>query len=489
MKRGITLISLGITVIILLIILSSVVVGTSTIINKSKKTAFSKDLKTIEDAVSIEYNTNGILPVVSGTTYTVEQVKAMVTDTSNLATLVTELTENNDTGSTFYKIDLSKIGIKNSKRGTEADGNVKDIYLVSDNLKVYYPIGLKVSGNIYFSITSALVKGSKISINADEGTGDSATVLANGIKLTKNKEIWTNEIIITVNTTKNVGDVIKYSIAGQTQKIAATDIITLNSSTLTTDEKTALITVANKQVVVKRYNSSNTELATVTMEIKNLDIEVPTAGAAAPTLVSTVDTNTLTFTSMLDTGGSGIKELRYEYVTKLDSSNTYSNFYTPQPTITATYMKNIGKKSSDVNVILLPKNIRTISVVWIDNAGNISGITSYTIPLENLVKEEGETIPPYVGTLTSLVITMGGAKIQVTINSAADDSGIKEYDFYLNNNKIITQASNIYTYISLNTYTSYTIKYVARDNKNNTSTSIDYIITTAGSQSGGGGGS
>lgn len=379
MKKGITLISLVITIIVLLIILSTVVISTVTITNNSKKATFAKDLKTIEEAVISEYSTNGVLPTTT-LTYSLEEMKTISEKPEKIAA---ELTENKDDAITteFYQVDLNKIGIKNSSRGNGSGQN--DMYFVSsENLNIYYLRGLNVSSNTYFSITSALIKGSKIEKKANEGTEGSDVVLANGIKLSKNKKIWTNDLAVTVQLKLEGTETAGFSIAGGTPIPLTTGItkISLNSSTLT---GTALNTfndaeIANKTIVItKTIPGSASVIATI--DIKNLDLQAPTPGGNSPKLVATSTKNTLTFSGMTDTGGSGIKEIRYEYIKKLNSSNIYENAYIPQPTIDSEYLKSSGKKTDSTSVVCLPKHITKIAATWIDKAGNVGATIEYNV--------------------------------------------------------------------------------------------------------------
>lgn len=432
MKKGISLISLVITIVILLIILSTVVTSTVIITNNSKKTLFAKDLKAIEEAVVSEYNTSGVLPTVSGSDYTAQEIKGMLDDDQEISL---EFVENADEGSNFYEVDLIKLGIKNSSRGTKKEGNIKDIYIVSDNLNVYYLSGLKVGGQTYFSLTYSLVKQTKVSKVPDQGIESADTVLANGINISKDKKTWTNEITLTLNIEKNEGDIIKYSIAGQTEisiNIDTTNNIILNYANLTESERNAIITglVENKKVVVRRYNSAGVEITNATIYIKNLDIESPSAGVTPPTLEDLSNENILTFSSMTDTGGSGIKELKYEFVTKLNSSNIDENAYNPQPTIDKVYLKNTGKISNNINKIVLPKHIKVIAVSWIDNAGNIGDIVSYGIAAGGLIKE---TKPPYI--TNGLVLLLDGINFRnspqspLWVNKIGDYNNATPYNF------------------------------------------------------------
>lgn len=69
-------------------------------------------------------------------------------------------------------------------------------------------------------------------------------------------------------------------------------------------------------------------------------------------------------------------------------------------------------------------------------------------------------------------------KIEIEIKNATDDSGIKQYEFYLNDKLMATQAESKYTYSNLTDATNYTIKYTVTDNKGNKATSENISATT-----------
>ena len=52
-------------------------------------------------------------------------------------------------GVQYYEIDLSKLENLTLNYGIKYDGDEEDIYLVNDNLKVYYLKGIQKSGTIY----------------------------------------------------------------------------------------------------------------------------------------------------------------------------------------------------------------------------------------------------------------------------------------------------------------------------------------------------
>ena len=158
-KRGVSLISL-VVITIVLVMLSGLVTYMSTdMIIDSKKVAFKKNMETLSDAVEEYYAVNGDIPVLSeGAVFTKAEYESLVSEdygTKYSQALALEIIENGDENSTFYEVDISKIGIKDLNYGTGEDEN--DIFLIAnDSHLVYYLKGMKIKDDIIFSSTFVL---------------------------------------------------------------------------------------------------------------------------------------------------------------------------------------------------------------------------------------------------------------------------------------------------------------------------------------------
>ena len=117
-EKGVTLVSLIITVIIMLILAGTAI----TSIKESNEVApynnMIADITLLEDKILIYYNKFGEIPKIENTNQIID-------------------------GKTYYKIDLSKLENVTLNYGIEEDGDVTDIYLVNDNLEVYYLKGVE----------------------------------------------------------------------------------------------------------------------------------------------------------------------------------------------------------------------------------------------------------------------------------------------------------------------------------------------------------
>lgn len=122
-NKGVTLVALIMTI-VLLLILSSVAINN---LNKSSNVApynnMIADIELLTDKIVIYYNKYGELPIIENNSQIIDDIE-------------------------YYKIDLNKLENITLNYGTEKDGNAKDIYLVNNNLEVYYLEGIEKSGKI-----------------------------------------------------------------------------------------------------------------------------------------------------------------------------------------------------------------------------------------------------------------------------------------------------------------------------------------------------
>ena len=126
-KKGISLIALVITLIIMMILASVALYTSADATNNAKLTSFAEDLTNMEDLVSEYYLTNNELPIVSGVSYVKADVLGLCTN--GVETLSEEITTNGDNSAVFFKLDLAKLPIESSSRGMEQEGST-DIYLI-----------------------------------------------------------------------------------------------------------------------------------------------------------------------------------------------------------------------------------------------------------------------------------------------------------------------------------------------------------------------
>lgn len=122
--RGITLVSLIITVIILLILSGVTINNLSNSSNVAPYNNMIADIKLLEDKISIYYNKYAEIPIIEKSNQEIDGVE-------------------------YYKIDVSKLDNVTLNYGTEDKGDKTDIYLVNNNLEVYYLRGVEKSETIH----------------------------------------------------------------------------------------------------------------------------------------------------------------------------------------------------------------------------------------------------------------------------------------------------------------------------------------------------
>lgn len=125
-EKGITLISLVVTIIILLILTGVVITNFNSSDEDGKYNNMKADIKLLKDKVLIYYNRYGEVPKTSRT------IKVNNTD--------------------YYEIDLSELGNITLNYGKDYEKDLttsSDVYLIDLNLHVYYLKGIERSGKMY----------------------------------------------------------------------------------------------------------------------------------------------------------------------------------------------------------------------------------------------------------------------------------------------------------------------------------------------------
>lgn len=120
-KKGITLVSLVVSVVILLILSTISIYSIKSADNINPYNNMIADINLLEDKIKIYYNKYSEIPKTSDV-IEIEGVK-------------------------YYKIDLSKLENITLNFGTNEDS--EDYYLVNSNLEVYYKKGVKKGEEVY----------------------------------------------------------------------------------------------------------------------------------------------------------------------------------------------------------------------------------------------------------------------------------------------------------------------------------------------------
>ena len=122
-NKGITMVALVTTIIIMLILLGVSINGINTSNNAVPYNNMVADITLLEEKLLLYYNRYKEIPK-------------------------TEMAKQID-GVQYYEIDLSKLENVTLNYGIKYNGDEEDIYLVNDNLNVYYLKGVQKSGTMY----------------------------------------------------------------------------------------------------------------------------------------------------------------------------------------------------------------------------------------------------------------------------------------------------------------------------------------------------
>lgn len=369
-KRGISLVILVITILVMIILTSITIVGIGNTLIEVNKDEFVVELATIKEKVKEHYLTIGVLPVKAGQEYTVNELLEQYTDDTYKVALEKEIRTNKDSTNTFCTVDLEKLNITTSERGLEKDD--LDVFAVTTNtLNIYYLKGVQIDEVAYFS-EAMLVSNNQIDIVPGENATD--VDLSEELSVSKNTNVWTNEVVIEINNKLEQSETLQYSIAGCAVKsVASNNSITINASNMTNEEIAAF--ASNKMVTIAKLNNGVT-VSTNQISISNLDITAPNLSAIEMLDTSNEKYNVVKI-NMIDSGGSGIKALYYDIDTVL-KDNVQVAYYTNRTDVKNKDLISFGKISND-GVVRLEKNIKSIIATAVDNAGNISDVVTYTI--------------------------------------------------------------------------------------------------------------
>ena len=224
----------------------------------------------------------------------------------------------------------------------------------------------------------------------DENTVEDGTIiqdneetLNNQLMVAINPKVWTNELKITVKNTLQNNEVIQYSIGGEAFNTLNNNdkTVVISKANMTENEKLAFAT--NKKIIINRVINGDI-VETKEFDIGNLDISSPKLETLEMLDTSLENYNVIRINSS-DDGDSGVKCLYYDYKYEL-VNGVSSAFCSNRSEVTTSLLLNLGKITND-GIIKLEKSIKTIEVVAVDNAGNMSNITTYTLEDEFLVSK------------------------------------------------------------------------------------------------------
>ena len=270
------------------------------------------------------------------------------------------------------------LGLEANKRG-KTEQTLDEFLVATNTLNVYYLGGVLIRDVMRFSLVT-LVDSAEIIDGV--GAEDNEIQLNSELNVRKHNNTWTNDLKIIIDNHLEPGETLQYSIGGGTLKIVPTNnIITINANNVTSDEVNLL--AINKFVTINKIQNGNL-VDTKNISIQNLDIISPMIGT-----LELIDTSSQSYNNIIinsaDDGGSGIKKIYYDYVSKVANEIEVS-YYSNGNIITVDGLIKFGKTTSD-GMIQLDKNIKSIIAVAEDNAGNRSEAKTYIIDNQYLISK------------------------------------------------------------------------------------------------------
>lgn len=156
MKKGISLVMVVITLVILSLLSTVVIISAGSIIRSSKLNNFSTNMSKIQDSVISYYATRGNLPIKSNSDVFNKMELLGLVEANRREQLSTELNKNGDNNSDFYYVDVEKLGLHNLALDITTTSN--SLIVNSEGTHVYYIEGYEINGVYYFSITKDMEK-------------------------------------------------------------------------------------------------------------------------------------------------------------------------------------------------------------------------------------------------------------------------------------------------------------------------------------------
>lgn len=394
-NRGMTLIALVVSIIISLILLSVTIVVIKNSMDNATLTSFGNEINDIQDATASYYVLKNELPKKDDKTVISKAELIDLVGTTNAASFTEELSLNGDTDvNEYYQLDLYKLESKNSTKGLEA-GGTNDIYVISyPSINVYYLKGVKVKNKMYYSAIN-VVAFKKINDTSID-TSEVSTQVVSGMTVKKNNAKWTNKMGMSIKSKITTEEVfIELSGANVSKKINLQSDVEIKFNSLA--ELNALnilesafsaqnITDFNSAVGDKQINiikkQGGTEVGRIKVDFNNYDNGMPFGTSVILNNYENMNTLNITVSDNIGNIKSGIKEIRYDYLTKYGQNNTTLQYYPNVYNFNENYMLNTAKKvqvpENNIIDIKIPKEVKTMKLAVVDNAGNIN-IATYDV--------------------------------------------------------------------------------------------------------------
>ncbi len=256
MKKGITIISLSIVILLLSVITSMIIYSNSDALKVVNKTKYAIELLDIQTKIDNYYLENGKYPSVATVTFDVSKFREEEKEQINGETVSSNKI-------TLYSIDFSLLGIKNTLYGNNDSST--DMYAVSlATGKVYYLKGFEYKKVRYYTLTEALYED-----------------IGSGLQPKSYKEVRKEDIIFRVNRIEDGKDAVTVDVmvpnSATSISVTANNSIAVASAVNEGKYKKYSVNSAkkvSKYVVTVQYSMNGTA-KTVTYTVNNVDVSGP----------------------------------------------------------------------------------------------------------------------------------------------------------------------------------------------------------------------
>lgn len=435
-RLGISLVVLMISIVVGVAIVTTVTIAAGNNIEKAKIGKFTNKISQVQDAVNSYYLANNELPS-STETLTVEEVTSMVKE-ENKAIFQSELVLNGDNQANFYKVDFDKIDV---------DGKKEDLNFVYSypNMKVYDLNGLKQDDEVYYSISSKI---NNIKTLENEKNQDSSTTSNSKVEITKtssltvtsNKEVNTNKLGVKILTTRSAEETLMLYFSNiASGKEIKSGINEVSFDTLDELNASSLLVNNISQSEIDSFNQASDRTITVVLlkdakeiakevcEFKNYDVLSPDISFVNERNYENMKVLRFNVSDL----GSGVKEIRYDYLEQFNSSLNKSNYYENISSFDEEYMKTKAKvlnASSIVNnqiEIKVPNDVASVYVMAVDNAGNVSDILPFSYTYDVICTITADKTSPTSSNVITYTFTFSKEVVGFSSDDISVTNGVK----------------------------------------------------------------
>lgn len=404
-KSGISLLVLVLTIIVIIIIMSVSIISIGDVADNAKIASLADDMLSIKDQVLLYYANNDNYPInqdakISLDDYTQKVYAKYNTSQKLRSSFDTEVAYNGDTE--FYEIELDKLDITQAKRGNKEDSDMDCYLLALPSTNVYYMEGIKAKGKLYFSL-NYIAGNTNVKLNEEQTNSATTTKIqeVEGVRVTKTNGAYSNSLGIVINTKLEAGESLyllsQENYTSSSKLLDLSDVTTTGNNILVMNDFASITNLSKSKTkntgfvfdekkqktmtVIKKKSGS--VVASIPVNIDNYDNIAPTVVTGGANVKYDVTKNVVTL--KVQDSLSGVKAVRYDYLTKYDEKGNSVDYYQNKTSFEKDYLISNGKRAvvSDDGYaeIELEKNISKIALIVVDKAGNASSV--YTKDLYN----------------------------------------------------------------------------------------------------------